>query len=110
MSAPSCLVFFGLRFDLSREEIEPVETRADERVVRARRSRLDHYMGKFVVDGKERWLLFVGKKIANVGPDTGLALDLDRADLERALEDTSRKLVEAGWSGPPRIFIQYEPD
>lgn len=110
MSAPSCLAFFGIRFELSREEIELVETRADERVVRARRSRLDHYAGKFVLDGRERWLLFVGKKIANVGPEMGMAADLDRVELERALEDTSRSLVAAGWSGPPRLFIQYEPD
>lgn len=110
MSAPSCLVFFGVRFELREAELELVETKVDERVMRARRARLDHYLGVFYVGDRPTHLLFVGKKLASVGVELGLSAQFDRAQLSQAIEETVQKLRSVGWATSPQLFVEYQPD
>lgn len=109
MSAPSCLVFYGLRFTITPHELEAIEERADERVMRARKQRLDHYWGNFS-DDAETWYLFIGKKIANVGPENGLSSQFSYEELARYFLETEKKLSDGGWNAAPRLFVDYQPD
>jgi hypothetical protein len=110
MSAPSCLVFFGVRYELAPEELEQVETRTDERITRARSARLDHYLGNFAADNGEKWLLFIGKQLANTGPELGMCVELRSDQLQGLVAEASQKLASAGWREPARLFVQYQPD
>jgi hypothetical protein len=47
MSAPSSLVFYGLRFKIAPDELAALEERTDERIVLARKHKLDHHVGNF---------------------------------------------------------------
>ncbi len=111
MSAPSALVFFGLRFEVaSDQESESIERRTDERIVRARAAHLDHYYGTFQVDDRTRCSLFIGKRLASVGLEMGAPREFSQSELEEGLKETARRLAAAGWETPPRLFVEFEPD
>ncbi len=109
MSAPSCLVFFGVRFEVSDDEMELIETRTDQRLRDARAHRLDHYFGKFIVDDVEKHLLFIGKRLANIGFENAMQLTLAPDELQNVMRETARSLEGGGWTNP-QLFVQYEPD
>jgi hypothetical protein len=108
MSAPSSLVFYGLRFKLAPEELTAVEERTDERIVRARKHKLDHYFGNF--SEGEAWFLFIGKKLANLGIECANAAEFSGDELRQVLAATEQRLVQAGFEAPARLFAHYQPD
>jgi hypothetical protein len=111
VSAPSALVFFGLRFEVaSEQESESLELRTDARIVRARAAQLDHYFGTFQVGDRTRDLLFIGKKLASVGLEMGAPGELSQSELEDAVKETALRLAAAGWETRPRLFVEFEPD
>lgn len=77
---------------------------------RARAAKLSHYFGRFIVDGRDVHLLFVGNNIATVGPESSSHSELKPDELIARMAETTTLRVDAGWSTPPRLFIQHEYD
>ncbi len=109
MSADTCVVIYGLSFELNDDEIQACELRKDPRMLAARSAGLQHYWGAFGVDG-ERYLLFVGLLLGIFGPEHQLAAQYPSAALQTALAETSSKLKAGGFEGDPHLFIEYAVD
>ena len=109
MSAESCIVFYGLRFEIAPGEIEGLETRADPRMVAARKAGLKTYWGNFRAPG-DRYSLFVGALLGDMGPEGRAEIALSEADM-RTMSDTVRsKLAQAGFHGTPGLHVQWRTD
>jgi len=109
MSASACVVFFGLRYEIDRNEIEALETRSDTRIVAAKKSGLQYYWANFGTPG-ERYLLFVGAKIAVLGLEDNLQFSLSAEDFLALLESTKTKLKTADLNGPVSLHLQWLQD
>jgi hypothetical protein len=72
MSASTCIVYFGLRFDVAAGDIEALEERSDARVAAARKSGLKYYWANFS-DDMPKYLLFVGTEFGIIGPENAMA-------------------------------------
>ena len=109
MSASACLVFYGLRFEVSSAEIEALEMRSDPRMLAARKAGLKHYWANFGSPA-ERYLLFVGANLGVLGPENSAEVILRTPELQAAMDSTKRKLEAAGLSGEPSLHVQWLPD
>ena len=109
MSASTCVIYFGLRFDVDVTDIEALEARSDARMVAARKVGLRCYWGNFGAPG-ERYLLFVGSQIGLVGSENQTEVQLEIADIDAMLASVQAKLVEAGLEGEPRLHVQWQAD
>ena len=109
MSANTCVVYFGLRFDVPAEGIEAIETRSDPRIVAARKAGLKSYWGNFAAP-EERNLLFVGAQIALMGPENQSEVTLGVPEIEAVMASVRAKLQAAGLDGTPGLHIQWQPD
>lgn len=109
MSAASCVVFYGLRFEVSSEEVEALESRSDKRLQNARRIGLKQYWGNFGLPG-EKWLLFIGAHLGTFGLESQLEAQFGSDILLKVMNDTNAKLITAGFQEEPKILIQWQPD
>ena len=109
MSADACVVFYGVRYDLGREEIPGLEARSDARIAAARRAGLKYYWANFSSPG-ERYLLFIGSELAILGPENTLELSLSSDALHNVMQSTKEKLLAANLAGEPSLFLQWQAD
>lgn len=109
MSAASCILYYGLRYEIPPAEIERLETRADGRIVAARQAGLRFYLGNFGAPD-ERYLLFIGAQVGIVGPENQAELQLSDAEFEAITKDVPIKLAAAGFAGVPQLYVQWQED
>jgi hypothetical protein len=109
MSANACIAYYGLRFEVRRDEIEALENRSDPRMLAARKAGLKHYWGNFGAPG-DKYLLFIGAQLAKLGPENSSEMTLSSRDLQSTMESTKAKLQAAGLTGDPLLHLQWEPD
>ncbi|SRR5579864_5433011 len=109
MSSYACIVFYGLRFEIHPDKIEELENRSDARILSARKAGLKSYWGNFGAP-EERYLLFVGAKLAVLGPENASEMIVSSPDLQAIAESTKIKLQKAGLSGDPALYLQWEQD
>jgi hypothetical protein len=109
MSAPACLMFYGVRYDVGEGEIEALEERSDPRIVSARKNGLKFYWGNFGLQ-QERWLLFVGANLGTFGLENSIETALKRQELDGLIKETEFKLRQAGFSEEPKLYVQWQPD
>jgi hypothetical protein len=109
MSAEACLVFFGLRLEVNKDEATLLEERKDPRLKQARQAGLKHYWGDFGGAG-EHHFLFIGHQFGILGAENQLELQVDASELEQALQNTRKRLDEAGFIGDAKLYLQWIPD
>jgi len=109
MSAASCVIFYGLRYEISSFEIEKLEARSDERVANARKVGLNSYWGNFGAPG-ERYLLLMGAQIAILGPENQAEVQISDSEFEAIVGSVRAKLAAAGFQGSPQLHIQWQGD
>lgn len=111
MGADSTVVFYGLRFATDDSESGPLQKRTDPRILRAQEHGLDHWWGSFSVDHiREQSYLFVGTLIKRIGHEGEYELCLSDDDIDALIKRTRKKIVDAGFEGEPRLYVQFEPD
>lgn len=109
MSSDTCIAYFGLRIEISADEIEGIELGSNQRVVAARRAGLKYYFGNF--GGlEERYLMFVGDQLGIMGSENSEAIDVSLEDIQERMDKTKAKLTEAGFGGAPSLHLQWQPD
>jgi len=100
------IAFYGLRYTLSDGERDAVEQRTDHRVIAARRVKLQKYLGRHT-DGEPHFLL-VGTHLGVLGMENESANFVGGVELQQIMSDTAAKLEEAGLSGAPGLYLQFE--
>jgi hypothetical protein len=106
MSADACVVFYGLRYEITLEESEDSH---DARIRAARKVGLKYYSANF--GGLcERYLLFIGTSLGILGPENKLEVQLGPEPLREMMDLTNERLLRAGLSGKPALYIQWEED
>ena len=109
MSTNTCIVYFGLRFDISPHEVEALETRSDPRVVAARRAGLKFYWGNFGAPA-EKYVLLIGAQVAVMGPENQSEVQMSGAEIDMMISTVRAKLTTAGLDGEPRLHVQWQPE
>jgi hypothetical protein len=106
LGADAFIAFYGLRYTLTDAEMDAVEQNSDERVVAARRAKLQTYSGR-LTDGQPSFLL-VGTRLGVFGLENESERSVDGAQLEQIMRDTAAKLQTAGLPGAPQLHLQFE--
>src|SRR5690349_10106899 len=108
MSADANLVFFGLRFDATQEDVGDLETRQHHWIAKARVHGLDFYWADFSGLGAS-YYFFVGKKLALTGLENQMEVILSEGELVNVFGEVKSKLAGAGFEGEPRLYSQWQP-
>lgn len=109
MSADACIVYIGIRYDVSVSEIEGLELRTDPRQRAAKRVGLTSYWGNFG-GSEDRHLLLVGTEIGVLGPEnrSWSSMTVDR--LKDIISGTEDALGEAALEGECALHIEWLED
>lgn len=109
MAAEASLAFFGIRYEVSEDEIEALEERSHPGLVAARKIGLKHYWGNFGAPG-EQYLLFVGASLGVIGVEGANEVQLPADQLSHIIADTTTKLRRAGFLEQPALYFQRQPE
>lgn len=88
------------------DEVDGLEARSDPRQIAAKSARLSVYWGNFG-DETERYILFVGTKVAVRGPEGELASTLSSQHLSSVMSETSAQLSSANFSGEIGLHLEW---
>jgi hypothetical protein len=111
MSAEGFVVYYGLRWDVWQDDkatVQALERREDQRIQSAHQHGLESYWGR--TEEEERCFLFVGKELGCFGREGQNSVHIEDEALVGILDETRRKLKEAGFLGLPGLHCQFEPD
>jgi len=106
LGANAFIAFYGLRYTLTDAEMDAVEQNSDERVIAARRAKLQTYPGR-LTDGQPHYLL-VGTRLGVFGIENESVRSVDTSELEEIMRGTTEKLNAAGLPGAPQLHLQFE--
>lgn len=109
MSADACLAFYGLRFLVLTEEIGDLEERTDPRQIAARKAGLTAYWANFGGE-TDRYVLFVGTRIATLGPENEVSAGIPSDRLSTVMSDTKALLAQVGLGGEPALHLEWLTD
>jgi hypothetical protein len=104
MGADSVIAYFGVRYELSEEEMDACEAGEDERTLRARRAKLDYCFDR-PTDG-EGYFLYVGRRLANLGVEADVYEELSELGLLEIMAKTKTSLAKAEIAGEPALHFQ----
>ncbi|HEX7900403.1 MAG TPA: hypothetical protein VF950_21725 [Planctomycetota bacterium] len=108
MSAPSCLFFFGVRFEVERTELALLEAKTHPLMLKAHEAGLGHYWHDFGTS-EDRYYLFVGRKLAVIGVEGELGARFDADKLLDEAEEIGAKLKQADLPGDPTFWLRWQP-
>lgn len=109
MSANACVAFYGLRFMILPDEIEDLEARTDPRQIAARKADLATYWGNFGGEN-DRYVLFVGTRIAVLGPEDAPASALPHERMLQLMSATVERLNFIGLVGDVGLYMEWQAD
>ena len=109
MSASACIVYVGIRYEVSPDEIEGLERRTDPRQRGAKQVGLNSYWGNFG-GSEDRYLLLVGTEIAVLGAENVSWSSVTVERLKDIISGTGEALDEAGLEGPRGLHIEWLQD
>jgi hypothetical protein len=107
MGADAFITFYGIEETIPVDaDVTALEERKDERIVRARKAKLDSWWGR-LSDGHDYHLL-IGKKIANIGVEGSEGASISDADFTTLRDDVKKKLKDAGYASEPKLILKLE--
>ena len=107
--ADTTIVFYGIRLEVSDDDLEELESRSHPMQIAARNSGLENYWGNFAAPS-ERYFLFVGKLIGKLGPEDLAEIQFNEDNFAKTAKVVAEKLRESGLSGTATIYLSYQPD
>ena len=107
MGADAFIGFYGIEEVIPADsDFTAIENRTNDRIVRARRSKLDHVCGR-ITDGRDYHLL-IGKKIADLGIEGADEAAYSDSTFVALQADVRKKLKEAGFIAEPRLIFKLD--
>jgi len=108
MSSSACVIFFGVRYEPSDDELEALEARSHPLMTAAREAGLKHYWANFG-PREEKYFLFLGTQIGIFGPENLVESATSADALKSTVDATSEKLTKAAIPGVPNLWVQWLP-
>jgi hypothetical protein len=108
MSREASLIFFGVRFEISEDEITSVEERNHPIVSRARSVGLQVYWENIGIT-TPTYCGFAGRKIAILGVEDEAEVSIEQSSLNELMDKVRNKLNEAGISSEPKLYLCWLP-
>ncbi|MBX6314434.1 MAG: hypothetical protein IRY99_16195 [Isosphaeraceae bacterium] len=111
MGADAFHVYYGLRWEIeadAEDELSRLESEGHPRQTAAREHGLDSWWG--ITADEYVYFLLVGKLVGHFGWQHDHQGRLERAAVDRLMEETREKLRAAGLGGEPAWHFQFEPD
>lgn len=111
MGADSTLVFYGVRYTISQDEIELVEQKLDPRQITARDYGLESWWCRCASESVEgEYYLFIGANLGSVGYEGKFNMQFGRDALASLVEVVGGRLENAGILQVPSLYVQFCPD
>ena len=109
MSSEACLVFYGVKTQLSESDVDSLERRVHPMMRKAKEHSLDFY---WTYDSNKSDCIFAytGRRIGVIGPENVLSMRLTDAEVRTMIEDVSRRIEGAAISGGCFIHLDFLPD
>lgn len=107
--ADTTIVVYGIRREISENDVDSLETKSHPIQIDARRVGLDIYWGNFAFP-MEKNLLFVGKIIGKIGIENNSDVCINTDNLLAIDIAISRAFQVAGIHDLPSLHIVYQPD
>ena|SRR6187549_3233136 len=108
MSAPACLFFYGLRFEVPAAERILLEKKLHPMMKRAIEGGLGVHWHDFG-GTEERYYLFVGRKLAEIGVEGELGVRYTDEELLKEADAVRGKLQAADIPGDPTFWLRWQP-
>jgi hypothetical protein len=109
MSADSTVVYYGVRFEVSDDEVVALENRSHEKIIVARRYGLKYYWGNFAAPNS-KYLLFIGDELGIIGLENRRQIHFRAEDLAKRMKETETKLSRAGIAELPALYLEWQTD
>ena len=106
MSDYECVIYYGLRFNISVAEIDAIDEGTDQRVIAANSQDLEYYCSDLSSFDKQ-YFLFIGEDIAVLGRDDEVEAELTAEEYNAITESVRAKLKRAGFEEPPQLYMQW---
>jgi hypothetical protein len=109
MSTESMVAFYGVRFEISDEDITSLEERSHPLFVKARQNGLKIYWGNFVAKGN-KYLLFIGDNLGILGLENDRQIHISLDELTKRANNTNARLQRAGIVEQAMLYLEWQPD
>ena len=107
--ADTTVVFYGIKLEVSDDDLDELESRSHPMQIAARNSGLENYWGIFAAPN-ERYLLFVGKLLGKIGVEDRMEIEIEGDDFAKTAKVIGEKLSESGLFGTATLYVEYQPD
>jgi hypothetical protein len=107
MTAEYVVVYYGLSFPISEEEVMALLNKEHRHQVAARKCGLDCYWGNFSVHIPDH-RVFIGKEIGTIGAEYDWNLEFSDSEMMKTVEDAKTRLKNAGFTGESRFLMHFE--
>ena len=108
MSREASLIFFGIRFEISEDEITNVEDRKHPIVSQARSVGLQVFWEDIGIN-TPTYCGFVGRELATLGVENEAEVAIEQSSLNELMDKVRNKLNEAGIPGDPKLYMCWLP-
>ena len=108
MSREASLIFFGIRFEISEDEITSVEDRTHPIVRQARAVGLQVHLENMGINIPS-YCGFAGRQIAILGVENEAEVAIEQSSLNELMDKVRNKLGQAGISGEPKLYMCWLP-
>jgi len=107
--ADTTIVFYGMRIEISVDELDILESRKHPLQIVAKKVGLESYWGNFAAPN-EKYLLFVGKLLGKLGFEDLKEIQIHEEKLAKIAKEVSAKLIDAGISHTAFLYLEHQPD
>ena len=109
MSADVVIIYYGLKFPVTEEEVKELQEEEHPYQVTARKLDLNCYWGDCSAV-EDEYYVFVGKEIGRMGCEHPWNQEISDPDLSRIIETTKATLKNAGFTEEPKLLMHLQPD
>jgi hypothetical protein len=108
MACEAVIVFFGVRYAVSSDDIELLENRTFPPIIAARKNGMKHYWGNFN-ENDPKYFLFIGDKLGIFGVENEREFQVSSDSLLARISQTRDRLAQAGFLEEPQFFVHWQP-
>lgn len=109
MSAEYSVVYYGLKFPVSTEEVTTLKNNDHPHQAVARQFGLDCDWGDCWIEGDD-YAIFVGKELSRIGAEQEWNQEFSDTELRQTMERTQALLKAAGFTDEPKLRLHFVPD
>lgn len=107
--AATTIVFYGIRFEVTEDDITALESRTHPKILAAKEVGLEYYWGNFDSPDEE-YVMFIGKLIGKIGVEDHREFQFKATEITEIEKLVSGRLRQVGIVEKSSLHFKYQPD